>query len=78
MHSINNKEIKFLVSLRAEHNSEGCLVTQFYKSIDETGRINVEVSVDILFHFGILCNNEVGIAAWRVLQMFHDFHKLWA
>jgi hypothetical protein len=44
---MSNKEFKILASLRAEHNSEGGLVTQFYKSIDETGRINVEVSVDI-------------------------------
>jgi hypothetical protein len=51
MHSISNKELKFLVSLRAEHNSEGCLVTQFYKGIDETSRINVEVSVDIFVSF---------------------------
>jgi len=51
MHSISNKELKFLVSLRAEHNSEGCLVTKFYKSIDETGRIIVEMSVDIFVSF---------------------------
>jgi len=44
---MSNKEFKFLATQRAEHNNEGGLVTQFYKSIDETGRINVEVSIDI-------------------------------
>lgn len=51
---MSNKEFKFLASLRVGHNTEGDLVTQFYKSIDETGRINVEVSVDICFIL-ILC-----------------------
>jgi hypothetical protein len=47
---MSNKEFKFLASLRAEHNSERGLVTQFYKGI-ETSRINVEVSVDIFISF---------------------------
>ena len=54
MHSMGNKEFKFLASLRGGHNTDGGLVTQFYKSIDETGTINVEVSVDICF-ISILC-----------------------
>jgi hypothetical protein len=48
---MSNEEFKYLASLRAEHNTEGGLVTKFYKSIDETGRINVEVSVDISVSF---------------------------
>jgi hypothetical protein len=72
MHGMSNKEFKFLASLRAEHNSEGGLVTQFYKSIDETGRI-----IDIFILFGILFNNEVRIAALRIVQMFQDWQKLW-
>ena len=51
MHSTSNNKFKFRASLRAGRNSEGGLVTQFYKSIDETGRINVEMSVDIFISF---------------------------
>jgi hypothetical protein len=47
MHRMSNEVLKFLAFLRAEYNTDGGLVTKFYKGIDETGRINVEVSVDI-------------------------------
>jgi hypothetical protein len=48
---MSNEEFKFLASLIAEHNTEGGVVTKFYKSNDGTSRINVEVSVDISVSF---------------------------